>query len=377
MRNLKSAAVANPGSWAGWAVLAACLHLGHFGVAHARGANVEQKDVELLRLAATEHRANLQRLRTWRARVVISAHGGEPKVHTVDSEKAIEFAYDQDRGIWWRWEQASRSSDRATKIRAGFRGVVSKADGATYFRRDLAAPKGDAPTVIVFPEDGKPMEPRGISPENFDPLHFFRETGEDVAGRFLFFCETYKGGNWPTTGKIRREGDLVALSLGNTTGTVANRYTADLARGGNLVRYESMENGDVQRGKNLYEYTYKQFDGVWVPNHIKEQGMTLDGEVFYEKETEWLENVVNEPLPAELFTIAAVGASDGDFVDDQRAMVKYVYAGDAPVASGRWRLKWILLGATVVLAATAGGVFWRVARKRRAGFGANMDNSAG
>jgi len=72
-----------------------------------------------------------------------------------------------------------------------------------------------------------------------------------------------------------------------------------------------------------WSYTYVEVNGVWVPNSmVFKQSGAAEG---IETRIEWVSQVVNEPLAADEFTMARMGAKDGVRVWDRIANVEYLY----------------------------------------------------
>jgi len=282
--------------------------------------------VDSLRLAMRKQQENRAKIITWKGEVRIEDRRSDAKGNEVISAHDVEFVYARDKGRYrWDWrveEQIGRqpdppieNSERSAKQICAMRKYLSlyRLEGAAgHGRRTIAI--RDLDEWVITPES-----------KSFDPAHYLSGHVNDL-DTVLDSCDRH-------TKPLKREKVLIAqvdsrieLELTDKEGT--KRYEIDLARGGNVIRFELANQG----GRTLSRYVYKEVSGVWVPKKTVSERFSPQNERQFVRTIEFLENVMNQPLSKDEFSLAALGAVPGDLVQDTRANVQYVYRGPGKTA---------------------------------------------
>ena len=102
-----------------------------------------------------------------------------------------------------------------------------------------------------------------------------------------------------------------------------NKYVFDLAKGAHLV----VEYGKDNHVEDDIRYTYESVDGVWVPasyvhNSVSTRGVMLDKVV-------WSNSRVNRRMDKDQFSLARLGVTPGDLVQDDMALTQFTYVSDS------------------------------------------------
>lgn len=249
-------------------LLLAVVVLGHSRARDA-GASGLNGDAALLRLAAVEHQANRQRLRTWSAQVTIDTEKKSGDQLSIKTTTSVDFVYSHAHGIRWEWKERWNENKRngvEKELPQGVAGAgaTSTATGATYYRPALSGTEMPPnQQVLVFPSPGNPSAPAGITRDRFDPMYFFRHGSTDVAERLLFYHDRAKNEDLDYV-FVDRKGSRVTLELREPT--AVNRYVVDLDCGANLVLYFASEHSEMVVGAEEWKFEYERVEGVWVPN---------------------------------------------------------------------------------------------------------------
>jgi hypothetical protein len=234
-------------------------------------------------------------------------------------------------------------------------------DGALYVSTDLPATNRQRTEMFqIRPAAEASFGPRTIA---FDPMYFLTESGDDVAERFLGLEKLAK-----TEPKIKmtvsEQGTRVIVQLGE--GRAMTEYVADLAHGGNLTAITIANSGVAQH--EMIEHM--QVDGIWVPHRYV---LTREDEKhapLVHTEIEWIENVLNGPLPADQFTLASLGAQKGDLISDLRSRTMYNFGVDetgvnATAPAGRTSvLRLVIIANGVFVALLVIAIVWKRAYVR-------------
>jgi len=106
--------------------------------ARAAGLN---GDAELLRLAAVEQQANLEKLRIWSATVVIENEVTKTDEKLVRTTTTVDFNYERGRGTRWEWNETwkqNRLKGRDERLPPAFK-ASGVAAHSTNGRQDCRA----------------------------------------------------------------------------------------------------------------------------------------------------------------------------------------------------------------------------------------------
>lgn len=299
-------------------LMASAIPFPHQAVAQMRG------DVELLKIAATAMRENRERIRTWRgeASVVDSIRVGDSIRE--ETWSSATFAYDRMQNTTrWNWTYGKGYTHDGDKKTArpdrqlGFDNAMIK-DGMLYRLKSI---KGTPDTrdgsldIGLYGDLGGVR--RGVRSRDFDPVYFLGCNKGDEMLMFRYGHSSLKP--W-SCASVSRKQDLVVFEV--DTPVVLNRYTYDLSRGANLVAYEAVEKSqkdDSPVGSAHHAIEYAMQSGVWVPTTAKFEDTQYGTATTTIREVKWTESVVNEPLPADAFSLAKLGARRGDMLIDTRS----------------------------------------------------------
>ncbi len=301
---------------------------------------VVQGDTELLRLTAMAHKDNVERIRTWRGAARIDVAYEDEKGVTLDEKNSATFVYDSEQGATrWQWVVEERRNRQDGQLVPVTPQRISLEDGRLLPVADAREvsnemKKGDAfyhcwpgvttragekkNTLVILPAS---EARKGAYSYSFDPMWYLTHRGHDLTERLMFY---YREAANPdlTPGTIKRQGDLVILETQG--GGVVNRYTFDLAQGGNLVNYYA----EASEGVENCDWSYEYQRGAWVPKAVS---LLLD--LHYEDGSVWkrartisfADNVVNIPVDPSEFSLEKLGVTPGVRVTDQRMGISYVY----------------------------------------------------
>lgn len=122
-----------------------------------------------------------------------------------------------------------------------------------------------------------------------------------------------------------------------------------------------------------WDATYQEVNGVWVPRTTRTFQRMSDGTCDI-TEIEWSDQKINEPIPEERFSLKAIGAVRGMDVRDYRINSSYRADSDEfpwPESSAHGGLqresilRYIFMGAGVLLLLVGGGFAWIRKRKEK------------
>jgi hypothetical protein len=310
--------------------------------ASARGGEL-RGDVELVNMVARAHRANKEQIRTWRGRVLIESHetGPNPESVIYHMEGSVVFVLDRqkqaERSNWTTLKMTAIDPDTGTEIpRALPSDNLMIKDGAYYrYSYDPQLERDSEEStfrgVSIQPASARPRG--GTSSSSFDPMYWFSFYGSDLGDLFDSYYKWAKEGKDLSHVAVRRDGDLVVLE--SRIGEILGRYTVDLRRGGNLVVYDSVT-GSAKAFQ--FKYEYENLAGAWVPKRVTMESTVEHDEVRTHRtdKAEFIDNVVNEPIPEEEFSLVKLGIRRGDQVTDTRTITAYIVEGEEyPLSENR------------------------------------------
>ncbi len=321
-------------------------------------------DVELLKLAASGHQANKERIRTWSGSVQLTdtnIEEGGPKLHKISH---VEYAYDCIRKAmrWNRhYKEFVRTEANGTVTHPSFKSTCGMLkEGALYRLLDLSKGIEDnktRPTVTVSSE--RPI--LGPTSEDFDPMYWFTDHGQPLEDRFIFLYKNSKDkglNHWQVT---RHDNRVIVEYVEGNDGRdkLMNRYEVDLSQGCNLVAYDASEPSVTEK----WRLSFTSAAGVWVPSRISYECVHVNRSRVA-REMEWVENVVNEPLSSTVFELETLGVTKGDRLYDTRINSEHVFKtpeGRPKVSKSLGRFYFLVLNALVI----AGIVLFLITRRIR------------
>ena len=301
-------------------------------------SETSQDKCELFNLVARAHKANVDRIRTWKGRVRFQVD--EDSIRKEDA--VIDFVVDRETLARYaqyvsqlpiRTEGAGRSESVYPIVRTMVK------DMAHYRHRDRREvgnkaseqKRGKYVSIIVI-QTATELGGGRLRSTDFHPFHWLTFVGKDIEQRFFVFYEPAKQGKLSPGVKLEREGSLVVLTL--EIGNVMNQYTVDLDKGACLVAYDGHDGEEGQRITDRWRNTLQRVSGVWIPKQTTYERVSSAGKKSFTR-LEWTDNEVNEPIPDGTFTLLNLGAYRGDEVYDQRRKTSYTLTGsEFPVRPG-------------------------------------------
>jgi hypothetical protein len=281
-------------------------------------------DPQLLKTAAALYRANLEKLKTWRGRAVMTHRSVQEDQHAWVTVVSIDFAYDRKSGAS-RWAIDPQKcvevvGEKETPRIELLSDYGMHLNGAYYELRFRPAGKGGSRRGWVA--EKRTFRP-GYSYLTFDPMFFFTHEGGDHDKFLLMICENVK--HPEAEGSITREGNHVVFSQVMPAGSGTGLDEMDLSQGGNPVHISSVfrpENGPERL--SVWEWTWEKINDVWVPKTATKE---LSGARERTIHLVWEENRVNEPLRKDEYSPARMGLRPGDQLHDIRTDATYTIEG--------------------------------------------------
>jgi hypothetical protein len=276
-------------------------------------------------MIASRYARNYQKLQTWQGKARIHSGNGAPG-NTSEETDEVYFLCDvsKDKLRWyWRKLPAGDTSDEQPNRAEYFAaGLVT---GQTFWKLypvQIGKPR-PAANVLVRP---RPAQIESVN-EEFSPLYYFQCIERDMYKRLMFFYEHRNALQYLV--RIEREGDIVVISVeGKETvaghSLLVNRYTFDMAKGCNLIRYYSK--GTVAAD---WAFAYEELAGVWVPKSVKCVYEAPVGQLHTTSTTEFTQSVLNQPIDPNEFTVEKLGLEPGDKVQDTINGFTYRYKAPA------------------------------------------------
>jgi hypothetical protein len=332
--------------------------------------------VEILNVVVQEHRANLGRLQTWTGTALIADKTSRNGQLESKTKYDVAFAVDRVHDAF-RWDRRTVETARYENgkevpgLPEGLWSESGMRKGDDFYR--LGPRKPDARGQIASVNTPAAIHP-GPASTDFDPLSFFGAHGQDVAERFRYFYEY--SGNPALTWKTTRDHDR--LTVESDVGVSVNRYVVDLAQGANLVEWYLLDRdatGKEPQGETKMTWEHEQVAGVWVPKKVVYYDEDRRRGTRSDRTIDWRDQRVNEPLPADTFSLATLGVRPGDQVVDMRSGARAVVPSDEPRSAARPRpdgkddrlRRWLLAAGGVLLALLAAAWLARTYVRRRRG----------
>ncbi|MEM9252065.1 MAG: hypothetical protein AAGB29_06915 [Planctomycetota bacterium] len=260
---------------------------------------------------------NQQALRTWQGSATIKRwkHSDDKLV----GESEVDFISDRsnDAIAWKRTVLAVPSEDPEDFEPYETSGMLS--DGrivwvAPRTREDRHDRDGQPHGVNVHvrePEAGP--RPLIATDDAFNPGLYFNPVVNNTPQTLRFYLQNrHNPDMYPAT--VTRQGSRVVLEITNPTephNKIINRYTFDLSSGFNLVESYFESEGNRTATTTKYQLVNK----VYVPavsTTVSQRG----SQTIRKVETLFTSNRVNEPIPADAFTLEGIGVRDGDYILD-------------------------------------------------------------
>lgn len=282
-------------------------------------------DPEHLKVAAEAHKANRDRIKTWQGTAKV-----EQRLLTQRQplESLVVFVHDSQSGNFrWNWTIKAAPNHWAKEYADGemLNGMVRDGKFFRYSSRSTRDAAGnDLPGGTFVIHEVRKMSKKQTLEGYFEPMwHITYPGGGKLDERLMFVYkskdnplnewEVLRNGNMIT---FRWDGDNTDLQIKDADQPV-NHYEIDLSRGANITLAHHWS-PDSQITTD-YLIDWEQVNDVWVPKSFTYYTVELkDGKKAYEhiREVTWTENLVNDPIPSDAFTVKAVGHGPGDFVSN-------------------------------------------------------------
>lgn len=278
-----------------------------------------QGDIELLTKTAAALKANIDRLQTWQAEVVEDTREIGRPLGPIHWKYSTSFVYDRPRdAVRWEW-RVMPTWDWPLKFgpaqRWRTRGMII--DKAVYHLGTMPIDQRPKSATLHIQQAKRIPDTRGDITFEFHPMAFIYEKPEKTYEMLLWYR---KNAERLSNTKITSEGTRVIMEVGGKA--LVNRYTFDLAAGGNVVEYLTTTPGE----RYAYTFTFEAISGAFVPKAAGRQTSRLVAGVRVEcREAASFKTIaVNEPLDKDEFTVQKMGVQKGDRVQDDIKGVNYV-----------------------------------------------------
>lgn len=286
-------------------------------------ASAANPDLQLLAETFTNNRDSIQ---SWRGtattdkEVMLPAGANQPNA---TSTYVTEFKYSRSPEARFFDSKINTSvpvgviSDQGTAYYNDLNLKGVERDGARISMKDFPASDRRFGIRIQNAPGGMPT-PALVATDPFKWFNMDRG-GQDTA-TFLSSLASDPVGD---TFVVTRQGNLISLELLYPQGVGNATLLFDLDQGGCLV----YQKDDLSNGRALVsEYSYREIDGVFVPSSIAitrmwDHSTTVESTVI---DTE----SVNEGIDSSEFSMNALGAREGDLVQDARSGTAYHYSGE-------------------------------------------------
>jgi hypothetical protein len=305
---------------------------------------------QLLVTVANEHRANLERIRTWQGTIQVNEKTvvrqdkekkelKEPIV--IKSEVSVDFVYDRGNNAFRSNYACTNYVKSGAQDKLGLRGyppitpvtnIMVLKD--TYYRcqydegYDFMRSKDstkDVPVIRVVVIDPKDERRASTDGQEIDPFYWFSYRGRDVAEVFTAHYNWDREEEHQSHARLKQIGNIVVFE--QRSDSFFEKYTVDRLQGANLVEFRE------SRGDNG-RYVYTNVGGAWVPKSVTIE--TNAGNVATRTRTlRWIRNVVNEPISGTEFSLLKLGLRRGDRVQDNLTGKSYSVEGSEYPAGPR------------------------------------------
>ncbi len=285
-------------------------------------------DLELLKLVANGYKANLDKIKIWQGKAIISHEGPyfNPD-ETVKRKISVEFVFDANQGaVRWYWNELERQITRKN---------MHSVDEKPYFTSGIVK---DKTIYMLFPVPPTPERPPGfviIKPvslpirswnDEFHPMYFFESIEGDWYERLMFYYEKANDPNI-SDGKVWRKANIVFFETlsSKTTPAITAYYEFDLSKGCCITKYVRKRKSADSIGREAWDYDYEEVDGVFVPKNITFSQVNSDGSKKTTRIVQFIQNITNKPIEAEEFSLAKLRLMPGDIVEDSATGVTFKY----------------------------------------------------
>jgi hypothetical protein len=245
----------------------------------------------------------------------INADGTE-----VHAEHTIEFIYSSKRSATrWSWtvEKEVWTKDGVKKVGMTPRTYASMLKYLSLYRVarvDRLGPGGSRTIEIIDPD--RPRDE--FESYAFDPMAYLSAGGCDL-DEMLQTCSNSVKDPEIDDCSMSRNGDRVVVNVKHEG--MSHRYTVDLAQGASVVAGGESD----ADGRRSWSCQWERLDRIWVPQEIVLEVRGSEQATFFRRKVKFVESVLNEPLQDNEFSLAKLGARNGDVVFDASANVRYVY----------------------------------------------------
>ncbi|GEM_PF-7101863 len=278
---------------------------------------LSKESISLLERMGREYLANRDRIRTWQGKIEFSRKLGKVGAEPLEEvEKAkIRFIYDGEKHHWltvreqtWVTEQDKELLLQSSMLTDDAYYVYDSYSPERFPRKFLPILR-----ILTSAEGGELSKSKW--PGDFRPLDM-STAGGDVSGLMLGYAKLLKEGK--DLGKCRtlsRTNNLVKVRIELTD--LVSEYVFDLDNASSLVEF----NSSGPDPSLVWKCKMQKIASVFIP-----ETLTFDevrGTERVVQEMKWFDQVVNEPVSKDEFTIAKLGVHKGDRVHDYRTGAEY------------------------------------------------------
>jgi len=289
-------------------------------------------DPELLRITAKAQTENRNRIESWQgqAQVETSREDANGVMHLERSLYDFVFSRKHDATKWkWTGQKRYIREDLLTgedppseNWPHNIKTEMRKGNAFYVCPPDLRAENA----LVIWPRE---KSQDGVYSYSFDPMWYL--TGkmtvdlDDLPEMLLIFYRRANDPKFAPYNKltVKRDGDLVVFET--RFDDLVNRHTFDLSKGGCTMEYYAQS----ENGTELRQWIYEQKDGVWAPKTFifshKTKTPGALGQIKRTRKVNFINNVLNQPIPPSEFSIKSLGLRDGGRISDRRTKRFLIY----------------------------------------------------
>ena len=290
-------------------------------------------DAELLKLTATTHKDNRERIHTWQGSAQVEVTYKDANGLMLEQKVSVPFLFDNKQdAIRWKWisqQHLVRKQGQLVSYRERLEttNAMTKGDGFYNYAPRITKRDGERLSALVIWPRARARE---LSETDcFHPMWYLTghmtKCTDDLAERLMYLHRKANTRGFSSNVTVTRDGDVVILELHSEV--VLNHFEFDLFKGGNIVKYY----GKGKTATELREWTYEEKDRIWVVNtfalDIQYNSPQSLGITHRIRKVTFVENTLNRPIPPSEFSLEKLGVKVGDRVTDRIRGLSYIYDG--------------------------------------------------
>jgi hypothetical protein len=158
------------------------------------------------------------------------------------------------------------------------------------------------------------------------PLSYNRILNDPIDVRMSAAVDVWKK-DWCLSSVRRDESIVTLVQRSSTVANAVNTSVLDLSRGGNLISFQSRD--PIVEGDRTISYA--RINSVWVPDSLTFTHWDREAKRRRKRQIEWITQKVNEPLPADIFSLDGIHTPPGTMISDRGANKLYEFrASESP-----------------------------------------------